>query len=106
MKSLLRTEAAGFSTDDCFTLEDIERGITDQDPSAFIIPVEKVFAELPGVNITSDSEGFLKNGNKLYAHNFTEPVSDYDEVRVCSSRGVFKAVYEKDDDHFKVKYMF
>ena len=106
MKSLLRTEAAGYTLDDCLTLGQIEDIFLKNTAAEIIRPVEEIFLDLPSVKIKSDSEHYLKNGNKLFPENFAESEVTGDMIRVYDSTGEFSAVYKREYDGFKVKHMF
>ena len=62
MTSLVRTEAAGFNLDDCVTFEELQR---TSDFSKYILPIEKVFSDLPVIKLTEKQTGMYKNGIKL-----------------------------------------
>lgn len=106
MKSLLRTEASGFTLDDCLTLGQIEDRLLTGGAEAIIRPAEEIFSGLPSVKVKSDSDRYLKNGNKLFSDNFAEAEVTGDMIRVYDSNGEFLAVYKREDDSYKVKYMF
>lgn len=106
MKSLLRTEAAGFALNDCMRLDEIERRVNDSGAESLLISPESVFKEYPGVNVTSEADILLCNGNALVKGSFTEDPPAEGLVRVYYSNGDFKAVYESYEDYYKVRYMF
>lgn len=105
MEKLLRTEAAGYSLGECLTLQEIEERVKAEGVESVIRPVEDVFKDFPKLKVTKESEPYLNNGNKLYVHNFSDFIECMGCVRVYNSDGAFKAIYVREDDHFKVKYM-
>ena len=106
MKSLLRTEAAGFALKDCLRLDEIEAVVDNNGAESLLIPPESVFTDLPGVKVKSEAEALLYNGNALAKDFFKHDPPKEGLVRVYDSKGVFKAVYEAFEDLYKVKYMF
>ena len=106
MKSLLRTEAAGFALKDCLRLDEIEARADNSGAESLLIPPESVFKEYPGVNVKPEADVLLYNGNALVKEFFREDVPADGLVRVYDSRGEFKAVYETYEDLYKVRYRF
>lgn len=62
MKSLLRTNAAGFSLADSHKLSELEKA-----PFMDIIPIDKVFDSYPKINSTEPALKLVENGNMLPA---------------------------------------
>ena len=106
MKSLLRTEAAGFVLKDCLRLDEIEGRVNDSGAESLLIPPEAVFNDYPGVNVTPEADILLYNGNALVKEFFKEDLPAEGLIRVYDSKGKFKAVYETSEDLYKVRYMF
>ena len=66
MTSLVRTCACGFSLADCVTFEQLEEiSAAGGDFSAFVRPIESVFAEFPSLYIKGAQERMYRNGIKL-----------------------------------------
>lgn len=66
MTSLLRTAACGFTLDDCHTLEELEREASgERNFGKFIIPVWKIFGELPKIRLSAAQEKMYRNGRQL-----------------------------------------
>ncbi len=62
MTALVRTEAAGFTLDDCVTLEELQN--TD-DFTEVVIPIERVFSDYPKIELNKDQTRMYKNGVRL-----------------------------------------
>lgn len=63
MTSLVRTTAAGFNLSDCVTFEDLIG--MNGDFSAILLPIEKVFSDLPKIQLNDVQTKMYKNGIKL-----------------------------------------
>lgn len=62
MSSLRRTMAAGFTLEQAVTLEQLQQA---DDPTAFLLGVDHLFAHLPQLTLTGKAETMLRNGMKL-----------------------------------------
>lgn len=62
MTELVRTEAAGFTLDDCVTLEDLQ---SSDDFSEFVVPIERIFSVYPALKLNADQARMYKNGIRL-----------------------------------------
>ncbi len=51
MTSLVRTSSGGFTLDDCFTLEEIQRARDEGRLEELILPIERVFVTLPKLRL-------------------------------------------------------
>lgn len=63
MTALTRTEAAGFTLADCTDFAELEA--LDGDFSPVLLPIEKVFAELPEIRLNEVQTRMYRNGIKL-----------------------------------------
>ena len=63
MISLIRTTAAGFNLSDCVTFEDLIG--MNGDFSSVLLPIEKVFFDLPEIKLNEAQTRMYKNGIKL-----------------------------------------
>ena len=62
MSSLRRTMAAGFTLEQAVTLEQLQQV---DDPTAFLLGADHLFAPLPPLTLTGKAEAMLRNGMKL-----------------------------------------
>lgn len=65
MTGLVRTRAGMFSLADCITLEQAQELADREDLSAVLLPVEKVFADLPEIRLNEIQSKKFKNGLRL-----------------------------------------
>lgn len=63
MTKLVRTKAAGFTLSDCTTFEELQK--MNGDFSGILLPIEKLFADLPAVWLDEEQTRLYKNGVKL-----------------------------------------
>ena len=108
MKELLRTKSGGFSLDDCLKLSDIERAVHTSEINNIIIKPDAVFKDLPGINTLAEFDRLLYNGNKLYPEMLEGDfkAADNEMFKVYDSKGIFTAIYKREDDIFRIKYYF
>lgn len=60
--SLRRTKAAGFSLNEAHSLDEI---LSHSDPSSFLLPVDKYFAEYPALTVSPLKEKYVRNGMRF-----------------------------------------
>ena len=111
MKRLLRTETGEFSLKDSHKLDEIEEYVKMGKLQEILIPIEKVFKDLPKINVKGHASILLDNGGSFEAKD-----TDYDckkvrplsKFRMYNKDGEFKAVYYFDEksEKFKVYKMF
>ncbi len=65
MTSLVRTSSGGFTLDDCFTLEEIQRARDEGRLEELILPIERVFVTLPKLRLNEVQTRMYRNGVKL-----------------------------------------
>lgn len=106
MSSLLRTKAAGFSLNECLSLDEIESLAGSGNVYDIIRPVERVFDPLPGLSVVPEADKRLYNGNRLRIDDFEQKETGSDMLKVYDSNGLFKAVYEADGGEYKVRFIF
>ncbi len=101
MQSLVRSMVGPFLISDAVYLSDIkklrdegnEEGLKD-----LLVPVDKVFSDLPAVTVRDTSEKLLLNGNKLQTGDLAGDAAfdTKQKVRVYHSNDSFAAVYDFD----------
>lgn len=75
MTSLVRTSASGFTLDDCYTFEEVQRAKDENNLENLILPVERVFDSLPKLRLNEHQTKLYRNGVKLdlaRVHNIRE----------------------------------
>ena len=85
MSSLIRTEAAGFTLSDCVTLEDAQKAASESRFSSLLLPVERIFKDLPAIRLSEAQTRMFCNGVRL----------DLNRVR-CAKIPGNQAVYGSD----------
>lgn len=65
MTSLVRTSASGFTLDDCYTFEEIQKARDENILESLILPVERVFNSLPELRLNEHQTKLYRNGVKL-----------------------------------------
>ena len=65
MTALRRTEAAGFTLDDCLTLDEVSRLMEEGRLSEALRPVERIFAPLPAIRLNPVQTRMFLNGVRL-----------------------------------------
>lgn len=109
MQSLLRTRVGNFAIADAMRLAEIEEIFLDSGQTAFLKPVDSLFAAYPKVTAAISAMRFLQNGNSLAAR-FVEgdPVCHGQQVRMYAWDGDFYAIYRYDatDKMYHIVKMF
>lgn len=67
MTALVRTVSNGFSLSECITLEEVQKYADTDSAEELLIPVEKLFENLPAVYLDAHCTKLYRNGVKLYA---------------------------------------
>ncbi len=65
MSSLIRTEAAGFTLEQCRSFSEIEALLTEGDFAKALLPVEELFRTLPKVRLSPVQSRMFENGVRL-----------------------------------------
>lgn len=90
MTELRRTEAAGFSIDDAYTLSRLEEM---EDPGAAVIPTDRLFSELEEIRLNEKQERSIVNGVRMTWRGGEEGQS----YRLYGSGGRFLCVSRIED---------
>lgn len=97
MKSLERTRVGRFRKEDAHTLTEIERIRDGEGLESLLIPVESVFEQYERCLLYPEFDRMLENGNAIlpeWIAGAKEPVRPGEAVRMCTSEGRFRGVYE------------
>ncbi len=65
MSSLIRTEAAGFTLQDCVTLEEAQNAALENRFPELLLPVERIFSDLPVIRLSEVQTRMFTNGVRL-----------------------------------------
>ncbi len=90
MTALVRTSSNGFSLDECFTLEEIQKYADEGRADELILPVERVFESLEKIKLSPSDTVLYKNGVKLSCKKFgLEGKDENTKYRVFSDENIF-----------------
>ena len=89
MTSLVRTSSGGFTLDDCFTFEQIQNARDENRLEELILPVERVFENLPKLRLNDAQTRMYRNGVKLDLAKLRGIFPDKDCYAVYGSDGGF-----------------
>ncbi len=95
MTSLVRTYSNGFSIDECVTLEQLEKLRNENRLQETVKSVEKMFLDLPKVQLSSKKTVMYKNGVKLILDRL-DISDDIDMLRVYGAEGEFIGIAKTD----------
>ena len=87
MSQLTRVKSGPFQTDDCITLEDLNRLAQKDKPQEVLKPVDLVFKDYPRMDLTQDEFIRFKNGALLLQSEFPQiesPTACYYEGQLVS----------------------
>lgn len=69
MTALRRTETAGFTLDNAYTVEQVE---AMENPESLLLPTDRLFADLPEIHLNEKQEKSIINGVRMTWRNGTE----------------------------------
>lgn len=98
MTSLVRTQAMGFTLDDCVTLDELQKRKDNNIPfDDIVINVEKMFKDYKCIYVSSAQAKRFSNGGALDLDRIKNPPKQ-GICSVCSSDGVFLGLGECDEE--------
>ena len=89
MTSLVRTSSGGFTLADCFTFEQIQQARDENRLEELILPIERVFANLPKLKLNEVQTRMYRNGVKLDLARVRNIRDDADDYAVYGFDGAF-----------------
>ncbi|MCA0148591.1 MULTISPECIES: tRNA pseudouridine(55) synthase TruB [Rossellomorea] len=93
MSALTRTQSASFRKEDCFTFEQIQEFVQNEDPQNLLLPLEMGLSHLPKMLISDTLAEKVKNGARL-----EEPEDWQDGSVVMEHKGKAIAIYQRHPD--------
>lgn len=104
MTKLRRTLSNGFTIEDSHTEEELKSA---QDPSVFIVPVDKVLSDYPAVRVSEAQAKRFRNGGELDVQRIHTHLTE-SLYRVYSHDGSFLGLgeYKNGDSSLKVKRVY
>ncbi|MBE6792397.1 MAG: tRNA pseudouridine(55) synthase TruB [Ruminococcaceae bacterium] len=104
MTALRRTKAAGFSLNDCVTLDEARALAQEGTLGARLLPVETVLATYPAVTVTAPQAVRFRNGGALALDRLRTPVTQ--TVRVFAPDGTFLGLGVPADGELTIGKLF
>lgn len=101
MSALIRTRSGRFCIDDAYTLEEVEKMAGEGDMS-FLVPIDKVFEELPKLILSSRRAKLMCNGVRISAQG----IIDGEAYRVYDESGSFLTISEAENGQLKILKTF
>lgn len=101
MSGLVRTRSGRFDIKDSYTLSEVEQMAAAGDMS-FLVPIDKVFEELPRLILSSRRARLMCNGVKISAQGIT----DGETYRVYDEDGRFLTISEAEEGRLKMLKTF
>lgn len=95
MTALVRTRSNGFALDECITLERLEELRDSGEINSVLIPVERLFSELPEIRLNEKKTSMYKNGVKLYLDRLNG-FDGKDRYRIYSNNNEFLGLASAD----------
>ncbi len=95
MESLVRTRVGEFRLEESLKLADVERLRDEGRLDEAVIPVDRMFAELPGLQLVPEAAAYGHNGNPFRPAQ-AQPLLEAERARVYDDRGEFLGVYRYD----------
>lgn len=97
MTSLTRTLAMGFTLDDCFTIDELQRlKDTDSGFDSVLIDLEKILVPYESVSVSSAQARRFANGGTLSLDRIRKALKEKTLYRVYDPEGVFLGLGEAD----------
>jgi tRNA pseudouridine55 synthase len=109
MERLIRTRVGRFAREDAKTLDQIEELAAQGRLSACLLPVDRVFADLPACSCRKEADQAARNGNPLNGEQIAgKPEGETEHIRLYDSEGNFIGLYRKDRNRgiFRPEKMF
>ena len=101
MAELCRTKTGQFSLKDAMTLDEVEAAMKEGDLS-FLTPVDKVFYDLPALNLNLKQGEQVRHGVRIRAKDFPEGA----RCRMYDQAGEFLAVSVVEENRWKIEKTF
>lgn len=89
MTALCRTQASGFSLEQCYTFEDVMGFCREGSLASHLIPTDRLFAALPALHLTEKQSQLYGNGVKLSLEQIPEYQNSQREYRVYDAEQAF-----------------
>ncbi len=104
MSDLRRTSAAGFTLDDCVTLDALREAAANGEAEALILPVDRVLSCYPAVTVTAPQANRFKNGGALALERLHTAIDGI--TRVYAPDGAFIGLGRPNGDELAIARLF
>lgn len=104
MSDLRRTSAAGFTLDDCITLDALREAAANGEAEALILPVDRVLSCYPAVTVTAPQANRFKNGGALALERLHTAIDGI--TRVYAPDGAFIGLGRPNGDELAIARLF
>lgn len=88
MTSLIRTKTGGFSLDEAYTLEELEK-LSLAEREKLLLPTETLFTHLPTVKLSDFFAKLSRNGCEIYQKKISSEFPLGTMLRVCDKNGFY-----------------
>ncbi len=95
MTELERIQVGSFRLSEAKTLEELRRAVEEGKTEDLIQSIDDLFKELPEIQVSTEYEKPLYNGNKLPIDLVSDDMARHNQYRMYDSQGKFIAVYKK-----------
>lgn len=94
MKSLIRTMSGAFSIEESIELNAFKRSCQDGNVEELMIPIDRIFNNLPRITVNEDGEKRLVNGNEVSIDMFENFAidKDFDRYRIYNKEGILLSI--------------
>lgn len=103
MTALCRTMAAGYTLEQCVSLEDVQ-SLPDDELAARVLPIASAFAVYPALPVSKAQGVRFRNGGSLSLDRLNLPVEGI--VRVYDAGGNFLGLGKREGDDLRVYKLF
>lgn len=105
MEKLTRTKVSSFYIEDAITLSQLQILKEEDRVSEKVVPVDKVFENLPAFHVKDKYVAMVKNGNALYPNQLVEgkEAGAGTEARIYDMQDKFYGVYVFDETNNRMK---
>lgn len=104
MTSLVRTSSNGFTLSDCIKLEQLEALKNEGNVISTVIPVDRLFMDIPALRLNEMKTSMYKNGVKLRL-DCLEGFDDNERYRIYSDKNQFLGLAVTDNKHKVLKIL-
>lgn len=106
MAGLRRTMAAGYTLDQCITVEQAQRLAEQGALADALLPVDAAFSVYPAITVTEPQAVRFSNGGSLSLQRLNQPIAKGEPVRVYHPKGHFIGLGQPKGDQLAILKLF